>query len=111
MTYRNIISIFASEDQAKAAVHALEEEGFSAGDISIVEQQALGASNETPGREPGFWNRLFGGELHEHEAAVFQRSVEDGGYVLTARVPLADFDRATGVLNKFNPVHVREASQ
>ncbi|HEX4170682.1 MAG TPA: YsnF/AvaK domain-containing protein [Bryobacteraceae bacterium] len=108
MAYEKIVSVFDSEDQARAAARALEEEGFSAADISVLGQQTLGSSDETPRREPGFWKRLFGGDVHEHEAAVFGRSVEAGGYVLTARLPESDVPRAMKVLEAQNPVDVHE---
>ncbi len=110
MTYETIVSTFATEDRAKAATHALEEEGFSAADISIVGQQALGSSHEVQRREPGFWKRLFGGEVREHDAGVLGAAIEAGPYVLTARVPKADADRAAKVVQKYNPVNLRETA-
>ncbi len=111
MAYEKIVSVFDTEAHAKAASKALEAEGFSASDISILGQQALRQGDDpdnTPGRETGFWKRLFGGEVHEHEAEVFGRTVEAGGYVLTLRVPDSDVDRAMKVLDAHQPIDVQE---
>jgi hypothetical protein len=37
-------------------------------------------------KEAGLWHRLFGDDLHKHEAAVYNQTIEHGGMVVSARV-------------------------
>jgi hypothetical protein len=55
-------------------------------DISALTKDRLTAGGrEIP--EAGIWQRLFGGEIREHEAEVYGRTVSGGGIVLSVRVP------------------------
>jgi len=99
MAYEKVVTIYDTEEHAKAAVSALESAGFSSNDIILLNKQAFGteATDIAPTREPGFWRKLFGG-VPEHEDEVYGRAVEEGGYVVTLRVSDTEVDRAMRML-------------
>lgn len=101
MVYEKVVTIYDTEEHAKTAVNALETAGFSSNDIVLLNKRAFSteASDVTPAREPGFWRKLFGGGVREHEAEVYERAVGEGGYVVTLRIPDAEVDRAMRMLD------------
>ncbi len=114
MAYEKIVTVYDTEAHAKEAARALESAGFSSSDISLLNKDALGTNtaDALPAREPGFWGKLFGGGVREHEAEVYGRAVEQGGYVLTLRVPDTEVDRAMKILDTHKSIdlHARATS-
>ncbi len=110
MAYEKVVTVYDSEEHAQAAVRALESAGFSSSDISVMNKQNFDTDggNGTPAREPGFWGKLFGGGVQDHEAEVYGRSVEEGGYVVTLRVPDTEVDRAMKILDTHKSVDMHE---
>ena len=106
MSYEKVVTLFDSAAHADAARKNLEGAGFSSNDISIVGKQGLMQGAATL-REPGFWRRLFGNDIKEHEARVYGEAVDKGGVVLTLRTPESEVPRAMGILNQHNVVDVR----
>lgn len=106
MNYEKIVTLYDTTEHADAARRNLEAAGFPAREISLVTNQTLPA---TGGKlfDIGLWQRLFGREIEKHEAAVYGRTVEAGGAVLTVRVPEIDAARATAILNAHNAVDVQ----
>jgi uncharacterized protein (TIGR02271 family) len=105
MTYEKVVTLFDTADHAEFARRNLENAGFSAADISVVGKKGL-ADNVLALREPGLWHRLFGRDIAEYEARVYGKTVEDGGAVLTLRVPDAQVAKAMGILNQHHVVDV-----
>ena len=83
MSYQTIVAAFDTAAHAKAAVEALKAGGFHADDISMFDKNRVGL------REPGLWQRMFGGGLAQHEADVYNQSLERGGMVVSVRVRTA----------------------
>ena len=54
------------------------------------------------------WHRLFGTDVHEHEANIYGQTVEDGGVVISVRVPESEVAHASAVLNIHRPVDVHD---
>jgi uncharacterized protein (TIGR02271 family) len=106
MSYEKIVTLFDTADHAEAARVNLENAGFAHNDISLMGKQGLASSTKTL-REPGFWHRLFGRDIEEHEARVYGKAIDSGGTVLTLRVSDADAPRALGILNQHNVVDVQ----
>ena len=73
MSYQTIVAAFDTAAHAQAAVEALKAGGFHADDISMFDKNRVGL------REPGLWQRMFGGGLAQHEADVYTQSLERGG--------------------------------
>ncbi len=106
MAYETIVAVFDTAEHAKAAVAALKAGGFHDSDISIVDRSRLGASADRSLKEPGMWNRLFGGDVYKHEADVYGQTVQEGGTVVSLRVLDSEVAHATGILDLHHPVNV-----
>jgi uncharacterized protein (TIGR02271 family) len=105
--YEKIVTLFDTTEHAQAARTNLQHAGFSDQDMSLVGNKELPKSL-TALREPGFWHRIFGGEIEQHEATVYARAVESGGVVLTVRAAEEDVPKAMGILNQHNLVDVKD---
>ena len=105
MTYEKVVTLFDTAEHAESARRNLENAGFSAGDISVVGKKGL-ADNVLALREPGLWHRLFGRDIADYESRVYGKTVEDGGAVLTLRVPDSQVPKAMGILNQHHVVDV-----
>ena len=104
MAYETLVAVYETAAHADAAVKALKAAGFHESDISVFDDERLkaGKAKLTVG-EPGFWHRLFGTDVYEHEATVYGRSIENGGVVVSLRVPENEVAHATGVLDIHRP--------
>lgn len=105
MAYEKIVAVYDKAGKAKEAVHALEASGFPSGDISLLNRDSL---TDAEVHEAGLWRRLFGRNVGDHESAVYGRTIEAGGAVLTLRLPETDVARAMKILDVHNPVDVNE---
>jgi uncharacterized protein (TIGR02271 family) len=106
MAYEKIVAVFDTTEHAKAAVNALKAGGFHDEDISIIDQSRLAAGKGST--DATLWHRLFGGNLHQHEAKVYGDVVRSGGTVLTLRVLDSEVAHATGILDIHRPVNVHD---
>ena len=85
MAYETIVAVFDSAAHAEAAVKALKAGGFADADISVFDEDRLASGKKAIAsgvKEAGLWNRLFGDDLHQHEAAVYGQTVQHGGVVV-----------------------------
>src|SRR5215472_14795184 len=101
MAYEKIVAVYDKAGKAKDAVRALEASGFPSGDISVLNRDSL---TDVEVRETGIWRRLFGRSVGDHESAVYGRTVESGGAVLTLRLPDSEVARAMKILDVHNPI-------
>lgn len=110
MPYETIAAAFDTPKHAQAAIDALKTAGFR--DISLLDKVRLDEARLASGAkglaETGMWHRLFGGNIAEHEATVFGKTVKDGGAVITVRVPDTEVAHATGILNMHRPFDVHD---
>ena len=107
MAYETLVAVYDTPPHAEAAVKALKAAGFDEFDISMFEGGCLkaGRTSLSPGvKEAGLWHRLFGTDVHEHEANIYGQTVEDGGVVISVRVPESEVAHASAVLNIHRPV-------
>src|SRR5215472_4854793 len=107
MAYETIVAVYDTRAHADAAVKALKAGGFADADISVFDSDRL-ASGRKVIEEPGLWQRLFGDDIHEHEADVYHQTVERGGVVVSARVLDSEVAHATSILNLHRPVDVHD---
>jgi hypothetical protein len=110
MNYEKIVTLYDTLDHAEAARRNLESAGFPASEISIITNKTIGLSSDRL-REPGLWHRLFGKDIQQYEAAVYGRSVDAGGAVLTVRVPETEVSRATAILNAHQSVDMLKRAE
>jgi hypothetical protein len=86
---------------ADAAVKALKAGGFANADISIFDDDRLAGGKKAIAadvKEAGLWHRLFGVDIHEHEADVYHQTVERDG-VVSARVLDSEVAHASAILD------------
>src|SRR5215472_15926109 len=107
MAYEKIVAVYDKAVKAKEAARALESSGFAAGDISVLNRDSL---TDAEVHESGLWRRLFGRNVGDHESAVYGRTIESGGAVLTLRTADTEVPRAMKILDVHNPVDVNERS-
>jgi stress response protein YsnF len=107
MNYEKIVTLYDTAQHAEAAKRNLETAGFSPNDISLINTKTLTLAGDTL-NEPGVWRRLFGRDIQPYEAVVYGRTVENGGVVLTVRVPESDAAKATNILNAHEAVDLRK---
>jgi uncharacterized protein (TIGR02271 family) len=105
MAYEKIVAVYDKAGKAKEAARALEASGFAAGDISLLNRDSL---TDAEVHEAGLWRRLFGRNVGDHESAVYGRTIESGGAVLTLRTADTEVPRAMKILDVHNPVDVNE---
>lgn len=111
MAYEKIVTAYDTEEHAEQAVRALIAAGFNPSDIHKVGSEGVGSAGEGAEevvRGKGFWHRLFGRDLEEHEATVWGSTVGSGGVIVTLRVPDSEVARAMGVLEPHKAIDVHE---
>jgi uncharacterized protein (TIGR02271 family) len=111
MGYETLVAVYDTEAHAEAAVKALKAAGFAESDISVFDSARLkaGRTSLSPGlKEAGLWHRLFGTDVHEHEANIYGQTLEDGGVVISVRAPENEVAHASAVLNIHRPVDVHD---
>ena len=102
MAYQTVVAAFDTAAHAQAAVDALKAGGFHADDISMFDKNRVGL------QEPGLWQRMFGGGLHQYEADVYRDSLDRGGSVVSVRVPDSEVAHATGILDIHRTIDVHD---
>ncbi len=111
MAYETLVAVYDTPAHADAAVKALKAAGFAETDISVFDSTRLkaGKSSSAAGaREPGLWHRLFGADVYQHEANIYGETIEDGGVVISVRVPPSEVAHARAVLDIHRPVDVHD---
>lgn len=107
MNYEKIVTLFDTAQHADIARQNLESAGFSSSEISTINNKTLTLAGSKL-NEPGLWNRLFGKDIQPYEAIVYGRTVQNGGVVLTVRVPEGDVAKATEILNQHAAVDLQK---
>jgi len=111
MGYETLVAVYDTEDHAEAAVKALKAAGFAESDISVFDDDRLKAGRTALSagvKEAGLWQRLFGADVYEHEANIYGQTVQDGGVVISVRVPESEVAHARAVLDIHRPVDVHD---
>jgi uncharacterized protein (TIGR02271 family) len=111
MAYETIVAVFDTRAHADAAVKALRAGGFANADISIFDEDRLASGQKALAagvKEAGLWQRLFGDDVYEHEATVYQQTIKRGGVVVSARVMDNEVAHAIAILDLHRPVDVHD---
>jgi uncharacterized protein (TIGR02271 family) len=111
MAYETVVAVFDTAAHAEAAIKALKAGGFADADISLFDDARLksGKAAIAAGvQEAGLWHRLFGRDVHQHEAAVYGQTIEEGGVVVSARVLDSEVAHAIAILDLHRPVDVHD---
>jgi uncharacterized protein (TIGR02271 family) len=111
MAFETLVAVYDTAAHAEAAVRALKAAGFHDSDISVFDGERLKAGKAALSanvKETGLWNRLFGTDVYEHEAAIYGQTIQDGGVVISLRVPESEVAHASAVLDIHRPVDVHD---
>ena len=111
MAYETVVAVFDTAAHAEAAIKALKAGGFADADISLFDDARLKAGKAAIAagvREAGLWHRLFGRDVHQHEASVYGQTIEEGGVVVSARVLDSEVAHAIAILDLHRPVDVHD---
>ncbi len=107
MAYEKIVAVYDKTAKARDAARALEGSGFSTNDISLMSRESFGDKDV---RDGNLWQRLFGRSVPEHESAIYSRTIQSGGAVLTLRTPDTEVNRAMRVLDVHGPMDMNDRS-
>lgn len=111
MADETIVAVFDSAAEAETAVRELESAGVPSSGITRHEtgaDVAGGVRNPASAqRDRGFWSTLFGGEP-EHDTMLYDRSIESGSTVVSVRTPGTHIRTVMDILEKHNPVDLKE---
>jgi uncharacterized protein (TIGR02271 family) len=111
MAYETLVAVYDTRAHADAAVRALKAAGFAQSDISVFDSDRLkdGSASLAPGvTKPGLWQRLFGVDVYEHEANIYGQTVQEGGALISVRLPASEVAHARSVLDIHWPVDVHD---
>jgi uncharacterized protein (TIGR02271 family) len=111
MAFETLVAVYDTAAHADAAVKALKAAGFHDSDISVFDGERLKAGKAALSanvKEPGLWQRLFGADVYQHEADIYGQTVQDGGVVISLRVPESEVAHASAVLDIHRPVDVHD---
>ena len=111
MAYETLVAVYDTRAHADAAVRALKAAGFAESDISVFDDARLkdGRPSLAPGvTKPGLWQRLFGVDVYEHEANIYGQTVQEGGALISVRLPAGEVAHARSVLDIHWPVDVHD---
>jgi uncharacterized protein (TIGR02271 family) len=104
MPNHTVVAVYETAAQAAAAVRDLQAAHILPDAISQHTKTVTTSGTASAPHEQGFWASLFGSE----DTSVYDRSVEEGGSVLTVRVPDDGVDRVTSILESHNPIDLDE---
>ena len=110
MPDETIVAVYDTTAHADAAVADLRAaqvpESAISRHASQTETSAVAAP--APVREQGFWSSLFGGE-DEHDAAVYDRSLDAGSSVVVVKgTPGHDVEAVMAILERHSPIDIDE---
>jgi len=115
-----VVGLFDNFEQAQNAAEELESIGISRANVSITRghegsEYAVyggeGAQNYTEPRRvkggiSGFFERLFGSDVDEHDRGLFSEAARRGTTVLTVTADDQQVDRVVSVLDRFDAVDI-----
>ena len=103
MSQETIVAVYDTAAHAEAAVADLRTAGLP--DAAVSMHAGTGAT--APARRQGFWASLFGGEP-DHDAAVYDRSLEGGSTVVSVTAMEEQVVRVLQVLERHHPIDIDE---
>lgn len=103
MDHEKVVAVYDNAAHADAAVKTLKVAGYGDNQISVIRNEADYAKHAT---QPGFWHRILGGEVEQHEAGVFGNALTRGGVVVTVHVPETEAPKVLALLDTHKPIDV-----
>ena len=111
-----VIGVYDNYNQAQQALNDLTSSGFSIEHVKLSPElettdarQAALRHDEQGGGIMGFFRSLFGTQEQDRHADIYTEAVRRGSYLLTVHAATEEqADRATEILNRYNPVDINE---
>ncbi|WP_049840512.1 YsnF/AvaK domain-containing protein [Klebsiella sp. RIT-PI-d] len=101
MAHEKIVTAFEQPQQAAAAKEKLIAEGIPESHIDIISGERLRVEDKEI-RHPSFWQRLFGDDVDDDYATEYNKAIQLGGVLLTARVDKDEADRVEALLDGYS---------
>lgn len=101
MAHEKIVTAFEQPQQAEAAKEKLIAEGIPESHIDIISGERLRVEDKEI-RHPSFWQRLFGDDVDDDYATEYNKAIQLGGVLLTARVDKDEADRVEALLDSYS---------
>jgi uncharacterized protein (TIGR02271 family) len=112
-----LVAVFRNRADAESAASELKSNGFSSNDVYIGSYNNAGSTGTTrewnathqhEGGITGWFKSLFGEEHDSSDVRTYENAANSGGVLLTVQTSDENVDRATAVLQKYNPVEINE---
>ncbi|POP44345.1 stress protein [Superficieibacter electus] len=100
MAHEKIVTAFEQPQQAAVAKEKLIAEGIPESHIDIISGERLRVEDKEI-RHPSFWQRLFGDDVDDDYATEYNKAIQLGGVLLTARVDKDEADRVEALLDSY----------
>jgi uncharacterized protein (TIGR02271 family) len=107
MTQETLVAVYDSAAHADAAVSDLKAASVPANAISQHANTSTTSGTAAAEHKEGFWASLFGGSS-DHDTTVYDRSMQSGSTLVSVKVPAAEYDRVSAILEKHNPIDLDE---
>ena len=112
---QTIVAIYDTPAHAELAVQDLLQAGVPETAVHRHAQEGsyTGRAAEATTRTSegtGFWASLFGGEP-DHDATVYDRSVQSGGNAVSVHVPDTHVTKVMDILESHNPIDIDERAE
>ena len=109
MSDQRVVTVYDTAAHANAAVNMLNSAGYSAHDICMIRNEGHAAKPDFD--ETGFWYRLFGRDITNHEAEAYGRSAPVGSVIVSIRVPASEAAKVIRLLNASQTAEPFDAAQ
>jgi uncharacterized protein (TIGR02271 family) len=112
-----LVAVFRKRADAESAASELKSNGFSSNDVYVGSYNDAGSTGTTrewkathqhEGGIKGWFKSLFGDENDSSDVTTYENAANSGGVLLTVQTSDENVDRATTILQKYNPVDVNE---
>src|SRR4051794_2838186 len=104
-----IVAVFDTPAAADAAVRDVEAAGLPAVVVRRYTKDDPEFRNYQAGQKPqSFWSWLFGEDTSTSEYQVYDRSLAQGGTVVTVTVGEEQAARVMDILNRHGPIDIEE---
>ena len=115
MSDQTIVAVYDTPAHAELAVQDLLQAGVPEAAVERHAQEGSYTGTSTaltsrPAQTEGFWAGLFGGEP-DHDASVYDRSVQGGSTVVSVRVPDVHVALVNQILESHAPIDLDQRAQ
>ena len=115
MSDQTIVAVYDTPAHAELAVQDLLQAGVPETAVERHAQEGSytggsAALTSRPAQTQGFWASLFGGEP-DHDASVYDRSLQGGSTVVSVKVPDVHVARVNQILESHAPIDLEERAQ